>query len=595
MSNKRWWAVLAWVATLDVASKPALLDAGEGADARRAPQFAIIGYDGARRRVENSGYGGTFKVLYDIGDSGPGACVITPSEASADCGALQRALVRAAMGTWNAALPFRFELVDRGVDPTVQAAIRIASYELGGRAFTNFTENAGGGPTHVWRDETYRSVSWVQGSGLSIPVVDLSRAGGFTRLEFESVVLHELGHAIGLGHTAWERHRHDPCPADNRYAIMANYEDVPGMSPGTPERTTLGTDDVDSVNLLYAAPSSFFEPAFQVAVWEEPAGSGDFLASVPEVGAPRAPYPQALYSWTVEAGAVIGSPNERQIRFRPDCTAATVNLTATLRDGGDLAGACSVRASVPVRVHDARYEPSLSTSPPATMRVGAGAAVTVSMRNTGCRLWTATDLVRLGSEAPMDNTRWGTSRVLLSAGEAVPAGAPKAFSFHVTAPSTIGTYPFSWRMLQEGVSWFGETSTTAVRVIAASGLDAMVMSGPGSSLRTVAGNPAPFPLVRGTAYRASITMRNTGDVAWRSEDGIALGYWNPGSPSPWNIERAPLANGDVIPPGQSKTFTFSIRAPYSVGDYHFRWRMVRVSGNEWFGDATWDLLVGVDY
>ena len=48
----------------------------------------------------------------------------------------------------------------------------------------------------------------------------------------------------------------------------------------------------------------------------------------------------------------------------------------------------------------------------------------------------------------------GVGRVDLP--HSVPPGGQVTFTFYVTAPSYAGTYDFQWRMLQEGVEWFGD-------------------------------------------------------------------------------------------------------------------------------------------
>ena len=91
---------------------------------------------------------------------------------------------------------------------------------------------------------------------------------------------------------------------------------------------------------------------------------------------------------------------------------------------------------------------------PTTMTVGETATVSVKMENTGTSTWTAGGGYKLGSQGPKDNTTWGLSRVALS--KSVAAKAPHTFTFEITAPSTAGSYTFSWRMLREGVAWFGQ-------------------------------------------------------------------------------------------------------------------------------------------
>ncbi|MBI5201623.1 MAG: hypothetical protein HY925_08575 [Elusimicrobia bacterium] len=100
--------------------------------------------------------------------------------------------------------------------------------------------------------------------------------------------------------------------------------------------------------------------------------------------------------------------------------------------------------------------------PPAEMKAGERASVSVKVRNTGKTAWT--ESYKLGSQSPADNAVWRKGRVPV-AGKVEP-GAEHTFSWTVTAPSKAGTYSFQWRMVQEKVEWFGkptELSRTVVR------------------------------------------------------------------------------------------------------------------------------------
>jgi hypothetical protein len=46
----------------------------------------------------------------------------------------------------------------------------------------------------------------------------------------------------------------------------------------------------------------------------------------------------------------------------------------------------------------------------------------------------------------------------LGSAESIAPGQQRQFFWMVTAPATPGTYNFQWRMLQEGVTWFGDSS-----------------------------------------------------------------------------------------------------------------------------------------
>jgi FAD/FMN-containing dehydrogenase len=100
--------------------------------------------------------------------------------------------------------------------------------------------------------------------------------------------------------------------------------------------------------------------------------------------------------------------------------------------------------------NDARF---VSQSVPAQLEAGRSQLVSVTMRNTGFSTWSAASAYRLGSQAPEDNTRWGVGRVDLPADTS--PGATATFQFTVVAPATPGLQSFQWRMVQDGVEWFG--------------------------------------------------------------------------------------------------------------------------------------------
>ena len=100
---------------------------------------------------------------------------------------------------------------------------------------------------------------------------------------------------------------------------------------------------------------------------------------------------------------------------------------------------------------------------PTALTPGEMTEASVTMRNIGGATWDATEAYRLGSQNPQDNDTWGLQRV--DVGEAVKTGEEHTFRFTVTAPSRAGEYGFQWRMVQEGVEWFGDyTPNHRVRV-----------------------------------------------------------------------------------------------------------------------------------
>jgi hypothetical protein len=98
----------------------------------------------------------------------------------------------------------------------------------------------------------------------------------------------------------------------------------------------------------------------------------------------------------------------------------------------------------------------VSQSVPSTMTAGQLYQVSVTMENMGAT-WTAAEGYKLGAQ-PWYSWDWGLNRVLLSPNDSIADGQQKTFAFTVRAPTTPGTYDFQWRMLREGVEWFGDLS-----------------------------------------------------------------------------------------------------------------------------------------
>ena len=100
----------------------------------------------------------------------------------------------------------------------------------------------------------------------------------------------------------------------------------------------------------------------------------------------------------------------------------------------------------------------------------------------------------------------------------------------VTAPATPGTYNFEWRMVQDGVMWFGvETPNVVVTV----------SSGPANA--TFVSQTVPTTMAPGQMVNVSVTMRNTGGTAWTPGTFYRLGAVNPYDNGNWGMTRVGLA------------------------------------------------------
>ena len=92
---------------------------------------------------------------------------------------------------------------------------------------------------------------------------------------------------------------------------------------------------------------------------------------------------------------------------------------------------------------------------PALLRLNQNAIVNVTMKNIGLTTWTKASGYKLGSQNTQDNTLWGFSRVELSDTDAILPGQEKTFQFEITAPNIAGNNNFQWKLIKEGVEWFG--------------------------------------------------------------------------------------------------------------------------------------------
>ena len=104
-----------------------------------------------------------------------------------------------------------------------------------------------GGPQGVsgssnWRGDTYAVISSGQ-----VWVRPYCSHNLYDSVTTQSVMTHELGHTLGLGHSDQNVSVHDTCRGDEDAAIMRSF---------VQSRTTLGTDDQDAVRWIYGDGST---------------------------------------------------------------------------------------------------------------------------------------------------------------------------------------------------------------------------------------------------------------------------------------------------------------------------------------------------
>lgn len=164
-------------------------------------------------------------------------------------------------------------------------------------------------------------------------------------------------------------------------------------------------------------------------------------------------------------------------------------------------------------VDNAEY---VSQSVPASLTTGQVATVSMQMKNTGTTTWTTGQNYRFGSSNPIDNLTWGLGRLELP-GDVAP-GQTVTFNFNITAPVTTGNYDLQWRMVREGVAWFGDP-TTNVSVAVTAPLPA---DPPPTSDPSPASPPSSYSQVEEITYYDDTTHWVLGQVAQRKINGIVV-------------------------------------------------------------------------
>lgn len=252
------------------------------------------------------------------------------------------------------------------------------------------------------------------------------------------VLTHEIGHAIGLGHSQF---------SDATMAPIAHFDG---------RCASIRPDDADGVRAIYPGSGG---------------GSGPLTIATSTLasGTVASFYSQALiasggtppYGWSVVAGlgtlpaglglsaggAITGTPN----------AAGTYNFTVRVTDN---ASATAQKAlSIVIGGGGASLNSQfVSQTVPTTLQPGQIFSVNMRFLNTGTQAWSGTAYF-FASQNPALNQTWGGNGVSLVGFVAGP-GELLNVDFNATAPTTPGTYNFQWQMYQNGgFGFFGQMST----------------------------------------------------------------------------------------------------------------------------------------
>lgn len=265
-------------------------------------------------------------------------------------------------------------------------------------------------------------------------------------------------------------------------------------------------------------------------------------------------------TWTIEVRDVLASDAGKWVSYQ-----VTTRQGTLIPVGGSGDQAQFVSQSVPTSIYcNNIYNAS------------------VTLKNTGSSTWDATNY-RLAAMNPLFNSTWGRNHVKLNTGETVAPGATKTFNFTITGPATVGTFSFTWQMRKTSApaASFGDI-TPNVAITTRTGENATFVS------QTVA-----TTMNSNVFYTANVTVKNAGSTTWDATN-YRLASINPTSNTRWGISHVKLVPGETVAPGATKSFTFQVKAPTTLGANDFQWQMRKTSapiGN--FGEATPNVSVNV--
>jgi hypothetical protein len=260
------------------------------------------------------------------------------------------------------------------------------------------------------------------------------------------VATHEIGHAIGFGHSS------DP------NAIM--YATAHGNGRGA----TLGSDDIAAVTFLYPGSKGAPPPVVPAA----PSGLSAVANSASAINLVWADNSNNETGFQLERKigtsgtyALVASPAANQTSYTDSSLQASTTYYYRIRAYNGVgnsaysneSGTTTQASTPPPTANNAAF---VSQSVPSSLTTGQTATASVTMRNSGTTTWVPGSYF-LMSQNPASNTTWGLSAIGI--GTTVAPGANATFTFTITAPATSGTYNFQWQMLQYNVAYFGAKST----------------------------------------------------------------------------------------------------------------------------------------
>ncbi|MCI0489036.1 MAG: putative Ig domain-containing protein, partial [Blastocatellia bacterium] len=250
------------------------------------------------------------------------------------------------------------------------------------------------------------------------------------------VMTHELGHALGLGHSQFG------------VATMFASAHFDGRC------ASIRQDDVDGINFLYVGPGGGGGGPLTITTSSPLTGGsqGTFYSQTLAASGGQSPYTWNLLSGSLPTG--LGLSSGGVISGTPSVT-GTFSFTVQVTDDAAATAqkAFSLTISPPAQP-DSQFVLGIV---PQSVQPGQSFNVTLRWLNTGTESWTGSAGFSLRSQNPPNNLTWGGNTVSLNSVFISP-GQQLNITFTAFAPQAPGAYNFQWQLWKDGLGFFGEPS-----------------------------------------------------------------------------------------------------------------------------------------
>ena len=397
-----------------------------------------------------------------------------------------------------------------------------------------------------WDSEAVRQVngqSYVTAAYGFISFNPYSACSFNNHCDLREVATHELGHALGLGHSQHpEATMYGAAHFDGRCATLTE-DDISGISFVYP------VNDLGSRPIAIESASTLPSAVNLVNHIQALASSGGVLPHTWSVVDFLGRLPSGL---SLSSGGIIfGLPNET----------GTFNFSVQVTDS--LGSSVQKRLTMAVREPVPFDSQFLSQSIVSTVQTGQQFNAILKWLNNGSEIWDGS--IRAVGQNPASNTTWSATIAPVSG--FTLKGLPREIKLNAVAPRVAGTYDYQWQLFQEGRGFFGQPSAN-LKIIVTAGPPAIdspspsqgFVGSPFSYQLTVAGGTPPhvWSITNGSLPSGLVLDPSTGlisgipaavgsatfiaqviDAGLRSAQrqySIAIG---PAAPSPLRIDLAP--------------------------------------------------------